>query len=418
MRIGHIVYSLSIFFVSIMILPSIVYAQSDEINQTDATIITGEKLNDPIAQDILKKIEQTKKWIAELEEREYEKLKAQNELNEMRAGALERLNHDLKEWEKLWEEYSSINAFEKFVNKKPEFVQGIFWDQFEFKEMKVKAGRAAFKAALYNGESFTDAQDAYRKAAETKRIELIEQNAYFNEKHNLARYQEQILFDYEGKFINSTESQDRLSEIYGDYKNNPTYLDSNPQETFERVNQMESDTECRPGLINVHRITQDDYTCVTEDTALDWITYGIAEMPNVPDTIKIEKIITDIDKVNQRILEINAELEEAQGVLKKSYDIEYYKIELAAKNKEKSITQEYTVIKSLSDDKFTEKMLEARHQLAQDKEEMLDEKQKAMQELYSKNQEKLDEIFREFRDSLDVKIVWDSTQATYQAVKK
>lgn len=57
--------------------------------------------NNPVAQDILKKIEQTKKWIKELEERNYKTLEAKKELDAKRVQALERLNQDLKEWESL-----------------------------------------------------------------------------------------------------------------------------------------------------------------------------------------------------------------------------------------------------------------------------------------------------------------------------
>ena len=57
--------------------------------------------DNPLAQDILKKIEQTKKWIADLEERNYEQLEKQRELEEKRQQSLEILNQDLKEWENL-----------------------------------------------------------------------------------------------------------------------------------------------------------------------------------------------------------------------------------------------------------------------------------------------------------------------------
>ena len=146
--------------------------------------------NNPIAQDILEKIEQTKQWIADLEKRDYEKTQAQKELEEKRAIALERLNQDLIEWENLWANFTSRAAFERFVEGKPAPIQGVFWDQFEFKEMKVEAGRSALKEVMAKGGTLNQARAAYHKAAETKRIELIEMNAQFNVKHNLAYYKE------------------------------------------------------------------------------------------------------------------------------------------------------------------------------------------------------------------------------------
>lgn len=68
---------------------------------SEQTTLSGDLANNPVAQDILKKIEQTKKWIAELEQRDYEKLEAQKELEAKRAQSLQILNQDLADWEKL-----------------------------------------------------------------------------------------------------------------------------------------------------------------------------------------------------------------------------------------------------------------------------------------------------------------------------
>ena len=178
-----------------------------QTNNDNNDVIIGEQVTfsddlllDPVAQDLLKKIEQTRKRIAELEQKEYEDNQAKQQLEEMRKLSLEHLKTDLDEWERLWEKHSSRNAFESFVNKKPEYVRGVFWDQFEFKEQKVKAGREALKQVLLNGGSLHDAREAYFKAAQTKKIELIEMNAQFNVKHNLAYYGQQQMFNSTGQF--------------------------------------------------------------------------------------------------------------------------------------------------------------------------------------------------------------------------
>ena len=59
---------------------------------------------------------------------------------------------------RLWEKHSSKNSFDRFVNKKPSYVQGVFWDQFEFKEQKVNAGRTAMNQVLTNGGTMQDAK--------------------------------------------------------------------------------------------------------------------------------------------------------------------------------------------------------------------------------------------------------------------
>ena len=172
---------------------------NSDVTITEQTTLSDDLANNPVAQDILKKIEQTKKWIEELEQRNYEKLETQKELEEKRKQALAKLNQDLKEWQSIWDYYSPRNSFERFVEKIPDSqVQGVFWDQFEFKEQKVKAGRDALKKVIANGGSLHQARQAYIDAAETKRIELIEANSQFNVRQKLAYYNQQILFDRAG----------------------------------------------------------------------------------------------------------------------------------------------------------------------------------------------------------------------------
>ena len=191
-----------IFSLSLAVLINPGFAQTTTSDDDKDVLITEENIlsedlaNNPVAQDILKKIEQTKRWIAELEQRNYEQLEKQKELDEKRIQALASLEQDLKEWELLWDYYSPRNSFERFVDKVPDLqVKEVFWDQFEFKEQKVKAGRDALKQVKANGGSLEQARQAYLVAAETKRIELIEANSQFNVRHNLAYYNQQILFD-------------------------------------------------------------------------------------------------------------------------------------------------------------------------------------------------------------------------------
>ena len=232
-------------------------AQSDSIETSEQTTLSGDLQNNPLAQDLLEKIEQTKQWIADLEKREYEKTKAQLELEEKRAIALERLNEDLLAWENLWANYTPRAAFERFVEDKPHQIQGVFWDQFEFMEMKVNAGRAALKEVIANGGSLSEARAAYHKAAETKRIELIEMNAQFNVKHNLAYYKQQLLFNSIGQLPQNPFTQSQLAEYYTDYRSDPKYILSNPYDkyAYESMN-TSPDTQCRDGYVVVHRLQQ------------------------------------------------------------------------------------------------------------------------------------------------------------------
>jgi len=118
------------------------FAQS--FNSTEQITLTGDLTHNPVAQDILKKIEQTKKWIKELEERNYESIEDKQEFEAKRTQALEMLNKDLKEWETLWDYYSPRNSFSRFVySVQDSQVKEVFWDQFEFHQIKVDAGWTA-----------------------------------------------------------------------------------------------------------------------------------------------------------------------------------------------------------------------------------------------------------------------------------
>jgi len=271
-----------VLITTISISPQIYAQTDDQINKSKQITLSGDLENNPLAQDILKKIEQTKKWIEELEKRNYEKLESQRELEEKRQQALEILEQDLKEWEELWIEFSPRNSFERFVEKKPTFVQGIFWDQFDFQEKKAKAGKDALKKIIANGGTLKEARQAYLKAAETKYIELIEANSKFNVKHNLAIYNQQLLFNPQGQFIKTPTTGEELRKYFEDYRTNPEYLKTNPEDSLswdEMVRSTPHD-ECRNDYIMIYRFQSSDNVCVSEATAEMWKRYGMGEIRN------------------------------------------------------------------------------------------------------------------------------------------
>ena len=70
-----LVFTILIFGVATSSIVQPIHAQTDDtVYISNQTSLSGNLENNPLAQDILKKIEQTKKWIAELEKRNYERL--------------------------------------------------------------------------------------------------------------------------------------------------------------------------------------------------------------------------------------------------------------------------------------------------------------------------------------------------------
>ena len=255
-------------------MASVSFLQVSFAQTAEQQVLSDNLLNDPLAQDLLKKIEQTKKMIADLEQKEFEKNQAQEHLQKMREMSLERLHQNLDEWERLWEKQSSRNAFESFVNKKPEYVQGVFWDQFEFKEQKVNAGRIAMMQVLANGGTMNDAKEAYNKAASSKRVEIIEMNAQFNIKHNLASHAEQLIFDSTGQAHLSDVSYEKLANMYSDYRIQPNYILAN-QEKQDSGNSNSTSDGCSLGQVMVLRLASGNQSCVDESIAQKWIDSGI-----------------------------------------------------------------------------------------------------------------------------------------------
>lgn len=247
------------------------YAQTSPILEEQVTL-SGDLLNDPIALDLLKKIEQTKKMIEDLQKKEFEQNQAQENLQKMRDISVERLNHDLDEWERVWEKHSSKNSFERFVNKKPSYVQGVFWDQFEFKEQKVNAGRIAMNEILINGGTMQEAKKAYNKAAATQKIELIEMNSQFNVKHNLANYAEQQVFNSTGQIHLSPATKEKLSNFYADYKLQPTYMMANSDDldVSSMISNVDASTQCGDGMTRISDLISETQTCVDKSIAKQW----------------------------------------------------------------------------------------------------------------------------------------------------
>jgi hypothetical protein len=458
------------------------FAQVDSSETNEQTTLSGDLLNSPLAQDILEKIEQTKQWIADLEKREYEKTQAQKELEEKRAVALERLNEDLIEWENLWANYTSRAAFERFVEDKPDQIQGVFWDQFEFKEMKVNAGRAALKEVIANGGTLSEARSAYHKAAETKRIELIEMNAQFNVKHNLAYYKEQLLFNSTGQLPLNPYTKTTLGEFYKDYRTNPDYLKANPNDkhAYESL-ETNPDTHCRPGYVVVHRLTSNDYACITEFTAEAWERQGIGKIvdteaviydensltPNVPtnpgtqckerhmvvyhfeaeaygcvlesvgktwieeniaEVHDLTKFILEKDKhkeIENQVFEINQKINDMydahvlnQIELKKKYDQMYQEADEVANQEEKLLLEKYHSSEDMSKDELSTQIMKVRSDNDSNKEQILKDKADALDNL----NEELVGSFSRMANGLDpdmgIKIIWNLETSKYHAEEK
>ena len=446
------------------------YAQT-QLDSEEQITFSDNLLSDPVAKDILKKIEQTKKMIAELEQKEYEKNQAQENLQKMRDMSIERLNQDLEEWERLWEKHSSRNAFETFVNKKPLYVQGVFWDQFEFKEKKVNAGRTALIQVLTSGGTMQDARDAYNRAAATQKIELIEMNAQFNIKHNLADPREQQIFNSTGQVHPSPAIQAKLANFYSDYKLQPSYMLANSNGAG--ASGIDLDTKCGEGLVLVSRVTSGSQSCIDENTAKKWMSDGVKGIVISGDVLPISEVRTNpgteckdgyrvvydiatseyqcilesiakemienktaeshslidyilnkdklkvyedtIYQINQEILRLDDEHDIKKKKLESRYDANLENENQLTKQKMQEIIHEYKV-ENITKEDVTKQISELRKTMDAVKEKILKEKLDAINRLESDLKDRILEAVKGYENNPDVNVDWDYLNGTSDIV--
>jgi hypothetical protein len=425
-RIGMVILSVA----SVLVLFSINLANA-QVQTTQQVTLSGDLANDPVAQDILKKIEESKKQIEKLQQRDFERLQAKKELEERRTKAVGILQSELKEWEKLWEEFTFEYRFKKLGEKHSSGTSsGIFWDQHNYTNSKISAGRAALTQVIKNGGSPEEARFAYVDAAKVKRSELIDVNAIFNVQHNLAIYGQQILFDSNGKF-HDVISGEELRKYYEDFRTNPAYLDANKNDTKSwSAFSNDASTKCREGYVLVYRYHAQDHTCVTEQTSELWTSRGmgkiISETPSVEQkTGKLFLTIEQLreDRLEQKIKNINNKINSMYDLYDKKLDDLGNKYELLGldydsqkREEEKKIIREFEA-KSISKEEMTRRITDVRAQYDILKETVLKEKIKSFEIMESKYKKELDDFVTSLETSSDVQIVVINEKPSYRAIK-
>ena len=387
-------------------------AQAQEYGKEQVTI--SENLqDDPLAQEILQKIEQSKEQIAVIEQRN----DSQKEIEEKRAEALAILQKDLKQWESLWEEFTFDYMFER--------QSGIFWDQFNFTKSKIMAGRVALQEALSNGANSEQARSAYADAAKTKRSEIIAVNSLFNVKYGMAYYNQQILFDPDGQF-HDIVSGDQLRKYYQDFRTNPSYLLSNPDDETSWVDLTAGiQSECRNGYVLMHRFQTGDYTCVTEQTGEMWSRHDIGKAMTeyvvrpTDDNLTVEKFREDtikekIKNIGNKIsMEYRYYNEKVQDMNKK-YELELADLKVQQTEEEQKVIADYA---NLPQEKLLQRVEDIRDTYQSLKQMMLQEKEQALYIMETNHKQHMREFVNNFESMSDVKIVWNADTFRYEVIR-
>jgi hypothetical protein len=186
---------LSLFVIAGTILPSF----ADEIKATEQI-----KKN-PAMMEILKKIELSKKILAQMQEgKTIDNAKA-IQMQELRSKVKASLAEEVNRMNKDYEQYNSQNAFVKFVSKKPGHVQPIYQEMFSYHQEKVSQAKSEYNKVLSSGGKTKDAWDAYYKFSATNRVKLIQLNKDLSIKYGNADLAIQNTFDEKGKLPRTSE---------------------------------------------------------------------------------------------------------------------------------------------------------------------------------------------------------------------
>lgn len=187
------------FFVIIGTISQSFAADDSQIKATDQI-----KKN-PAMMEMLKKIELSKKILAEMQEKKTHTDKNALRMQEIRSTVKASLDQEISRMSKDYEQFNSQNAFAKFVAKKPSTVQPIYQSMFDYQQEKTKAAKAERDRILSIGGKFQDAWSAYQKMSATNRIKLIQMNKDLNIKFASSDITIQSTFDEKGKLPRTSD---------------------------------------------------------------------------------------------------------------------------------------------------------------------------------------------------------------------
>ena len=204
--------SISIYFLIPLFALLIVYTNNFAVAETDesqfeSTSITGDEINtSSVAQQMLERIELSKKILADLREgKNIEQTEEQKFIEEQRRISKQKLQDQLDRMNKDYEPFTPRNAFAGYLSGVNEKYHGIYWDQFDYMNEKVKIAKVAKQAVINQGGTYQKAFQEYVKYASMTRDEMIKLNQELNIKYGFADSDVQKDFDEVGKLprINS-----------------------------------------------------------------------------------------------------------------------------------------------------------------------------------------------------------------------
>lgn len=391
----------------------------------DQTTLSGELQNNPVAQDILKKIEQSKKWIAKIEQRNFEDSQRQLELEQKRAEVLQSLEDDLRKWEELWGYYTFDNVLERALENSPaKDTSSIYDHPLKFTASKINSGKEALQKVILEGGSPEQARDAFVKAAKITRAEMVSVNAFYNILNNNAYYNQQVLFESDGRF-NYDLSGEELRKYYQDFRTNPAYFEANPFDeiSWNDLGRTNSGTECRPGHVLVYRTHADDYVCTSEYTAEMWVRHNMGKIANDVDREQFvllneqkfnkDRILQKVDSLNSKIKSIQTHYETQISETLAKYHSLLADIEVDRRAAEKQILENSVGSDSTLKKATSQQITHIREKFGELEKNTLDEKDDVLKILENQYVDSIEEFASIYELDDEIKIEWNNDSLTF-----
>ena len=422
---GLTILGISIVF-ALFFAISPVFAQ-ESVDMSKQITLSGDLKNNPIAQDILKKIEKSKRWIAQMEQRNFETQERQKELEEKRTEVLQILEKDLKKWEDLWGYYTFDKILERVLENSPANSTSTIYDHpLKFTASKINAGRDALHKVLLEGGGPEEARTAFVNAAKITREEMAYANSLYNVLQNNAYYNQQILFSSSGTFEDSISGKE-LRKYYQDYRTNPGYLQANPFDKLSWIDLGKNtlDTECRQEHVLVYRTNADDYVCTTEQTAEMWVRHNMGNLVNETfleskDSVSVkqfkqDRIVKKVENLNSEINIMQKHYEKKLSDTKIKYNSVFTNLKFEQDGEEKKLIAKFNSNDKMSKKTFTVNILDIQEKYVQLEVNVVDEKLRILELLESQYQTGVHNFVKNYVSDSEIKIIWNSQNPVFQA---
>jgi len=422
---GLTILGISIVF-ALFFAISPVFAQ-ESVDMSKQITLSGDLKNNPIAQDILKKIEKSKRWIAQMEQRNFETQERQKELEEKRTEVLQILEKDLKKWEDLWGYYTFDKILERVLENSPANSTSTIYDHpLKFTASKINAGRDALHKVLLEGGGPEEARTAFVNAAKITREEMAYANSLYNVLQNNAYYNQQILFSSSGTFEDSISGKE-LRKYYQDYRTNPGYLQANPFDKLSWIDLGKNtlDTECRQEHVLVYRTNADDYVCTTEQTAEMWVRHNMGNLVNETfleskDSVSVkqfkqDRIVKKVENLNSEINIMQKHYEKKLSDTKIRYNSIFTNLKFEQNGEEKKLIAKFNSNDKMSKKTFTVNILDIQEKYVQLEANVLDEKLRILELLENQYQTGVHNFVKNYEFDSEIKIIWNSQNPVFHA---